>query len=148
MQVILAPLQKFGAYINDYAPIERKRVYQILSEGSTAMDFISKYDFNVNEQLSVRDFNTIVKIVDKVENEEKKDDNDNDNENETLDLAGVQRLLNMENILLEQVETHINTLENVFFNNYLNDLNIRDNFLSIYYKLKKKQSILKQQVKF
>ena len=149
MQDILAPLNKFGVYINVSAPIERPRVYQILKEGSKAMDFISNHNLIINQELSVRDFNTIVKIVDRVGKNEKKEDNeDNDNENETLDLVAAQRLLNMENISLVQVETQLNTLEIVFVNNYLNDLNIRDNFLSMYYKLKKKQSILKQQVKF
>lgn len=63
--------------------------------GALAMDFITSHDFNVNEQLSVRDFNTIAQIVDKVEKvERKEEDNVNDqNENEEFDLVAAQSLL-------------------------------------------------------
>ena len=57
-------------------------------------EFISRHNFNVNEQLSVRDFNTILKIVDKVEKNERKEDNeDNDNENESLDLDQIKNTI-------------------------------------------------------
>ena len=75
-------------------------------------------------------------FINKVEKNERKEDNeDNENENESLDLVGAQGLLDAANTTLDQIKIQLNTLEIVFFNNYLNDLTIRNDFLAMYYKL-------------
>ena len=141
MQQLLAPQKKFALFIDNYLTIERRRVYQVLEECETAMNIINNNNIIVNEALTTRDFNTIVAIIHEFE-----DINENNNNNITLQesiesIQSAQTLINSSNILLNQVESLIIALKHAFYMN-LNNLDLRNTFFTLIYKLERIQKQL------